>query len=60
MDLIKLIRENEDFKGVFRNVKNNQKKVKRVIFKGVVVLKHFFMAMGETQVILDSSHVRVI
>ena len=37
MDLIKPIRDNEDFKGAFRNVKNGTKrakKVKRVIFKG--------------------------
>ena len=62
MDLMTPIRDNEDFKGAFRNVKNGPKtakKVKRVIFKGVVVLTHFFMVMGETQVVLDSSHVRV-
>ena len=37
MDLMKPVRDNEDFKGAFRNVKNYQKrvkKVKRVIFKG--------------------------
>ena len=37
MDMMKPIRDNEDFKGAVRNVKNNQKraiKVKRVIFKG--------------------------
>ena len=37
MDLMKPIRDNEDFKGAVRNVKNYQKranKVKRVIFKG--------------------------
>ena len=37
MDLMKPIRDNEDFKGAVRNVKNNQKRakqVKRVIFKG--------------------------
>ena len=37
MDLIKLIRDDEDFKGALRNVKNGPKranKVKRVIFKG--------------------------
>ena len=36
MDLMKPIRDNEDFKGAVRNVKNDQKrakKVKRVIFK---------------------------
>ena len=62
MDLIKLIRDDEDFKGALRNVKNGPKmakKVIRVIFKGVVVLAYFFMFMGETQVVLDSSHVRV-
>ena len=62
MDLIKPIRDIEDFKGAFRNIKNGPKrakKVKWVIFKGVVVLTHFFMVMGGTQVILDSSHVRV-
>ena len=45
MDLIKLIRGNEDFKGALRNVKNGPKRAKkiiRVIFKEVVVLKHFF------------------
>ena len=37
MDLMKPIRDIEDFKGAVRNVKNNQKrakKVKRVIFQG--------------------------
>ena len=37
MDLIKPIRDNEDFKGAFRNVKkgpNRAKKVKTLIFKG--------------------------
>ena len=37
MDLMKPIADKEDFKGVVRNVKNNQKrakKVKRVVFKG--------------------------
>ena len=49
MDLIKLIRDDEDFKGALRNVKNGPKmanKVIRVIFKGVVVLKHFFHGYG--------------
>ena len=49
MDLMKPIRDNEDFKGAFRNVKNGPnraKKVKRVIFKGVVVLTHFFHGYG--------------
>ena len=44
MDLIKLIRDNEDFKGALRNVKTGPKRAKmviRVIFKGVVVLRHF-------------------
>ena len=61
MDLIKPIRDNEDFKGAFRNVINGPKrakKVKRMIFRGVVVLTHFFIVMGETQVVLDSSHGR--
>ena len=50
MDLIKLIRDDEDFKGALRNVKNGPKmakKVIRVIFKGVVVLKHFFSWLCE-------------
>ena len=62
MVLIKPIRDNDDFKGAFRNVKNGPnraKKVKRVAFKGVVVLTHFFMVMRETQCVLYSSHVRV-
>ena len=46
MDLMKPIRDNEDFKGAFRNVKNGPKRAenvkKKVIFKGVVVLTHFF------------------
>ena len=49
MDLMTPIRDNEDFKGAFRNVKNGQKrakKVKRVIFKGVVVLTHLFHGYG--------------
>ena len=49
MDLMKPIRDNEDFKGAFRNVKNGPKmakKVKRVIFKGVVVLTHLFHGYG--------------
>ena len=49
MDLMKPIRDNEDFKGAFKNVKNGPKmakKVKRVIFKGVVVLTHLFHGYG--------------
>ena len=49
MDLIKLIRDDEDFKGALRNVKNGPKRAKNVIwviFKGVVVLKHFFHGYG--------------
>ena len=45
MDLMKPIRDNEDFKGAVRNVKNDQKrakKVKRVIFKGDGSLDTFF------------------
>ena len=30
MDLMKPIADNEDFKGVVRNVKNNQKRAKKV------------------------------
>ena len=33
MDLIKPIRDNKDLKGAVRNVKNSQKKPKKVIFK---------------------------
>ena len=63
MDMMKPIRDNEDFKGAVRNVKNNQKraiKVKRVIFKGDGSLDTLF-SIGfkrETQVVLDSSHGR--
>ena len=58
---MKPIRDNEDFKEAFRNVKNGpQRFLKKVIFKGVLVLTHFFLTvMGETQVVRDSSHVRV-
>ena len=64
MDMMKPIRDNEDFKGAVRNVKNNQKraiKVKRVIFKGDCSLDTLFFIgfKRETQVVLDSSHVRV-
>ena len=63
MDMMKPIRDNEDFKGAVRNVKNNQKraiKVKRVISKETAVLTHFFFIgfKRETQVVLDSSHGR--
>ena len=37
-DLIKLIRDNENFKGALRNVKNSPKRAKKVIrmiFKGI-------------------------
>ena len=61
MDLMKPIRDNEDFKGAFRNVKNGPKmakKVKRVIFKGVVVLTHFLKVIVETCNVLAFSNVR--
>ena len=51
MDMMKPIRDNEDFKGAVRNVKNNQKrakKVKRVIFKGDDSLDTlFFIGFGK-------------
>ena len=63
MDLMKPIRDNKDFIGAVRNVKNGPiraKKVKRVIFKEDGSLDTLFsMILGETQVVLDSSHVRV-
>ena len=49
MDPIKPVRDNEDFKGAFRNAKNGPnrvKKVKRVAFKGVAVMAHFFHGYG--------------
>ena len=49
MDLMKPIRDNEDFKGAVRNVKNNQKrakKIKRVIFKGDGSLDTLFNGFG--------------
>ena len=49
MDLMKPIRHNEDFKGAVRNVKNNQKrakKIKRVIFKGDGSLDTLFNGFG--------------
>ena len=63
MDLMKTIRDHEDFKGAVRNVKNNEKraiKVKRVIFKGDGSLDTLFFIgfKRETQVVLDSSHGR--
>ena len=42
MDLMKPMRENDDFKGA-KGQGPRVKKVKRVIFKGVVVLTHFFL-----------------
>ena len=57
------IRDNEDFKEAVMKVKSGQKraeKVKRVIFKGHGSLDAlFFKVLGETQCVLDSSHVRV-
>ena len=50
MNLMKPITDNKDFKGAIRNVKNNQKrakKVKRVIFKGDGSLDTlFFIGFG--------------
>ena len=49
MDLMKPIRDNEDFKGAVRNVKNYQKmakKVKRFFSKETAVLTHFFNGFG--------------
>ena len=50
MDLMKPIRDNKDFKGAVKKVKNGPKrakKVKRVIFKGVVVLTLFLSWLWE-------------
>ena len=63
MDLLKPIRDNEDFKRVFRNVKNGPKRAKKLkggdFQRSGSLATLFFMVMGETQVFLYSSNVRV-
>jgi hypothetical protein len=61
--LMEQIRDSEDFKETVIKVKSGQKrakKVKRVILKGDGSLDtRVFKVFGETQCVLDSSHVRV-
>ena len=60
--LMEPIRDNKDFKGDVRHVKNGQKGQtgKKVIFKGNGSLHTlFFSVMGETRSGVESSNVRV-
>ena len=53
------IRDYEDFQGAVRNVIKGQKQPNEGFSMEIAVLTHFLKVIGESQVALDFTHVRV-